>query len=122
MDTQEILSKLRDCVDCGNDDVKWCSISHRPYCDCGNWGRTNSGSDQDAIDSWNEKTEHEKYLELKASLPKLKADAIREAAEETVEDFRVCDNEGRVLYIIHNGVCDVNKLNAYADKVERDKS
>ena len=70
----EILPQLRDCPECGNDEIKWCSISRRPYCDCGKWGKTNFGTDQDAIDSWNAKTEHEKYLELQAENAELRAE------------------------------------------------
>ncbi len=88
MERSEILAQLRSCPECDNDEVSWCQISRRPYCNCGHWGKTNFGSDQDAIDAWNEKTEHEKYLDLKADYKQLRAE-LEQAQNELIK-VRVC--------------------------------
>ncbi len=60
IDTKEELSiseklGLDYCPKCGSGDVNFCGISVRPYCnECGHWGRVNYGTQQDAIDNWNE--------------------------------------------------------------------
>lgn len=53
--------ELRACSDCGCADVRWCVISHRPFCpDCNKWGAVNLGTDLDAINAWNKPTQLEK--------------------------------------------------------------
>lgn len=48
------LTKL--CPECGSGDVRWCSVSVRPYCnECRHWGPINFGSEQDAVDAWNKR-------------------------------------------------------------------
>jgi uncharacterized protein (DUF983 family) len=45
---------IRHCPECGSGDVRWCTISVRPYCnDCDTWGPINYGSAMDAIMPWN---------------------------------------------------------------------
>ena len=45
---------IKICPECGGGDVRWCSISVRPYCnDCSHWAPVNLGTAQDAIDAWN---------------------------------------------------------------------
>lgn len=123
----EILPQLRDCPECGNDEIKWCSISHRPYCECGNWGATNFGSDQDAINSWNKKTQHEEYLELKDENAALKARVSELEKKNTVLQCKEIMTRLIRADAIRSAKpwvddCSKRNLDSWADKVERGES
>lgn len=69
----DYLKQLKPCSDCAGHWLQWCSISVRPYCpDCGNWGRVNFGSPEDAIRSWNEAYERsQRTFEKPAQAPRV---------------------------------------------------
>ena len=49
------MADLKPCNRCTSGDVRWCAISHRPYCgECNHWGRVNYGADEYAIKAWND--------------------------------------------------------------------
>ena len=52
-----LIEKLDACPACGSNDISWCNISVRPYCnECGHWGRVNYGGPLDAVKAWNKAT------------------------------------------------------------------
>lgn len=56
---------IRLCPECGSGDVRWCSISVRPYCaDCHTWGSVNFGAASDAIKAWNTRASAKLDLEV----------------------------------------------------------
>jgi len=47
---------IRMCYECGSGDVRWCSISVRPYCaECDTWGPVNYGSAAESVATWNKR-------------------------------------------------------------------
>lgn len=56
---------IRLCPECGSSDVRWCSISVRPYCnDCKTWGAVHFGPASDAIKAWNKRAISKLDLEM----------------------------------------------------------
>lgn len=54
---ENYLQQLSPCPECGAEDVAWCGISVRPYCqNCGNWGAVNyyPNGPEVAIKNWND--------------------------------------------------------------------
>lgn len=54
---------IRLCPECGSGDVRFCSISARPYCnDCKYWGPVNFGRVEDAIAQWNKRLDPTSFI------------------------------------------------------------
>lgn len=50
------MELIKECPECGSGDVRFCTISVRPYCnECKYWAPVNFGTAEEAIERWNKR-------------------------------------------------------------------